>query len=70
VVESRVPIFLIHGLADDNVPPEQSEWIRARDPAAIILWDVPSAGHCGAVNAAGQEFNTRVLAWFNSHGGR
>jgi dipeptidyl aminopeptidase/acylaminoacyl peptidase len=67
VVGSRVPILLIHGLADDNIPPQQSERIRAHNPAEIVLWEVPLAGHCGAVNAAGQEFDTRVLGWFRSH---
>jgi dipeptidyl aminopeptidase/acylaminoacyl peptidase len=67
VVGSRVPILLIHGLADDNIPPQQSEWIRAHNPAEIVLWEVPNAGHCGAVNAARQEFDTRVLGWFTSH---
>ena len=67
VVGSHVPILLIHGLADDNIPFQQSERIRAHDPADIVLWEVPLAGHCGAVNAAGQEFNTRVLGWFRSH---
>jgi dipeptidyl aminopeptidase/acylaminoacyl peptidase len=67
VVGSHVPILLIHGLADDNIPPQQSERIRARNPAEIVLWEVPGAGHCGAVNRAGREFDTRVLGWFNSH---
>src|ERR1700693_4048091 len=67
VVGSRVPILLIHGLADDNIPFQQSERIRAHDPADIVLWEVPLAGHCGAVNVAGQEFNSRVLGWFRSH---
>jgi uncharacterized protein len=67
VVGSRVPILLIHGLADDNIPPQQSEWIRDHNSAQIVLWEVPNAGHCGAVNAAGQEFDTRVLGWFRSH---
>jgi dipeptidyl aminopeptidase/acylaminoacyl peptidase len=69
VVESHVPILLIHGLADDNIPPQQSERIRAHNPAEIVLWEVPLAGHCGAVNAAGREFYTRVLGWFRSHDG-
>ncbi len=67
VVGSRVPIFLIHGLADANIPFRQSERIRAHDPVVIVLWEVPLAGHCGALNAAGPEFNTRVLGWFTSH---
>jgi dipeptidyl aminopeptidase/acylaminoacyl peptidase len=69
VVGSRVPIFLIHGLADDNIPSKQSELIRAHNPTDIILWKVPHAGHCGAVNAAGEELDTRVLGWFRSHEG-
>ena len=69
VVGSRVPILLIHGLADDNIPPQQSERIRAHNPEEIVLWEVPLAGHCGASNAAGQEFDTRVLRWFASHDG-
>lgn len=67
VAGSRVPILLIHGLADDNIPPHQSEMIRAHNPADITLWEVPGAGHCGAVNVAGQEFDDRVLGWFKSH---
>src|SRR5580658_2297544 len=67
VVASRVPILLIHGLADDNIPFQQSERIRSHDPVDIVLWEVPLAGHCGAVNAAGQEFDIRVLDWFRSH---
>jgi uncharacterized protein len=67
VVGSRVPILLIHGLADENIPPQQSERIREHDPAKIVLWEVPKAGHCGAVNADGQEFDRRVLGWFTSH---
>jgi len=67
VAGSRVPILLIHGLADDNIPFQQSERIRAHDPAGIVLWEVPLAGHCGAVNAAGQEFDRRVLGWFSAH---
>jgi dipeptidyl aminopeptidase/acylaminoacyl peptidase len=67
VIGSRVPIFLIVGLADDNIPYQHSERILARNPADIVLWEVPNAGHCGAVNAAAQEFDPRVLGWFRSH---
>jgi pimeloyl-ACP methyl ester carboxylesterase len=67
VVGSSIPILLIHGLADTNIPPEQSERIRAHNPAKIALWEVPNAGHCGARGAAGDEFDKRVLDWFASH---
>jgi dipeptidyl aminopeptidase/acylaminoacyl peptidase len=67
VVGSHVPILLIHGLADDNIPPQQSERIREHNPAEMVLWEVSNAGHCGVVNADGQEFDRRVLGWFSSH---
>jgi uncharacterized protein len=69
VVGSRIPILLIHGLADNNIPPHESEMIRAHNPADITLWEVPNAGHCGAVSVAGEEFDNRVLGWFAAHSG-
>jgi hypothetical protein len=41
--------------------------IMARNPARIALWEVPFAGHCGAINVAGHAFEARVLGWFASH---
>lgn len=67
VVGSRVPILLIHGLADNNIPFQQSEWIRSHNPADVKLWEVPGAGHCGAVSVVPQEFDSRVLGWFSTH---
>jgi len=67
VVGSRVPILLIHGLADNNIPFQQSEWIRSHNPADITLWEVPGAGHCGAVSVVPQEFDSRVVRWFSAH---
>jgi uncharacterized protein len=66
---SRVPILLIHGLVDDNIPYQQSESIHAHNPVGTTLWKVPNAGHCGAVSADPQQFNARVLGWFASHDG-
>jgi uncharacterized protein len=67
VVGSRVPILLIHGLSDDNIPFQQSEWIHSHNPADITLWEVPGAGHCGAVSVVPQEFDNRVVKWFSAH---
>jgi pimeloyl-ACP methyl ester carboxylesterase len=67
VVGSRVPILLIHGLNGDNIPAHQSEMIRAHNPADITLWEIPKAGHCGAVSVAPEKFNSRVLEWFTTH---
>ena len=69
VVGSKVPILLIHGLADGNIPPHQSEMIRDHNPADVTLWVVPGAGHCGAVSVGAEEFDSRVLGWFATHSG-
>ena len=60
----RTPALLIHGLADDNVPPQHSREIRTHNTGDIALWEVPRAGHCGAITVAPEEFDRRVLQWF------
>lgn len=64
---THVPILLLHGLADTNIPHEQSEKIRARNPGFIELWEVPNAEHVGASAVAPLEFRKRVLDWFATH---
>jgi len=70
VAASRVPVLLIHGLKDTNLPPRHSEEIRAhassRD-SAVKLWEPAEAGHCGAAGAEPEEFTRRVIGWFQSH---
>ncbi len=67
VVGSRVPVLLIHGLADMNIPLQQAVMILASNPGNVTLWRVPNAGHCGAISTAGPEYAERVLGWFESH---
>ena len=67
---SRVPVLLIHGSKDDNIPPRHSQRIHARNPAGTSLWIVPGAGHGGAVNAAPAEFEQRLLNCFGVSGGQ
>jgi uncharacterized protein len=66
VASSRVPIFLIHGLADTNMPPYNSEWVKAANPA-VKLWEPAGAGHCGAAEAAPREYERLTTSWFESH---
>jgi hypothetical protein len=63
---THVPILLIHGLADNNLPPINSERIKAADPGAQ-LWEPAGAGHCGAISIAPEEYERRVVGWFESH---
>jgi uncharacterized protein len=64
VAGSHVPILLIHGLLDDNIPFQQSERIHARKPADITLWEVPGARHCGAVSVVHRSSTTACWAGF------
>ncbi|HUB52855.1 MAG TPA: alpha/beta fold hydrolase [Terracidiphilus sp.] len=66
VKHNHVPILLIHGMADGNLPPVNSERIKAADPDAQ-LWEPAGAGHCGAMSTAPEEYERRVVGWFESH---
>ena len=66
---SEVPILLIHGKDDNNIPVRHSERIAVRNPR-IVLWEVPHADHCGAISTSREEFEKRVIAWFDAHRNR
>jgi dipeptidyl aminopeptidase/acylaminoacyl peptidase len=61
------PILLIHGLNDTNIPPFHSDEIQTHNPSDIVVWKVPGAVHTGAHQTAPEEFERRVLAWFQTH---
>jgi len=67
VVGTKIPILLIHGLQDRNIPPYHSDLIQAKNPAAVAVWKVPGAVHTQAHKAAPEEFERRVLEWFAMH---
>jgi uncharacterized protein len=64
---STVPVLLIHGTADLNIPAYNSQDIQAANPVRAILWLVPRAGHCGAYDVNPEEFGRRILNWFSEH---
>lgn len=69
VAATAVPVFLIHGQEDSNIPVRHSRRIFSHNPA-VVLWEVPNADHCGAVSTAPQEFSDRVIGWLDSHSKR
>ena len=70
VAHSDTPVFLIHGLSDENIPSFHSVEIHARNPSRVTLWRVAGAGHCGTHSVAPQEFERKVLTWFAQHSPR
>ena len=67
VERTMTPVMLIHGLNDRNIPSFHSDEIQAHNPADIVVWKVPGAIHTGAHKVDPEEFERRVLAWFESH---
>jgi len=67
VARTRVPILLIHGQADVNVYPYHAHRIASRNPAHVSLWEPPLTCHTCAVGSQPEEFERRVIGWFQSH---
>jgi fermentation-respiration switch protein FrsA (DUF1100 family) len=61
------PLLMIHGGADTYVKPDVTEefFARAREPKE--LWVVEGAKHNQALHMAREEYQRRVLAFFNQH---
>ncbi len=61
------PLFMIHGEGDTYIKPEMARALfnRARGPKE--LWIVPKAKHNQALTTAGDEYHTRVIAFFDKH---
>jgi len=60
---TNIPILLIHGQIDSNIPLRHSRRIHALNPQTQ-LWEVPGADHCGALSVAPEEFEQRLADWF------
>ncbi len=63
VATTHIPVLLIHGEIDGNIPVRHSRSIHARN-LRTVLWEVPDADHCGAIAVAPREFEQRVMGWF------
>ena len=64
---SHTPILLIHGLDDDQTPPDHSRRLAAANPSITELWLVPGIRHASAYSADPSVFRQRVLHWFSEH---
>ena len=65
VAATTIPVLLIHGQIDHNIPVRHSRLIQRRNPR-VVLWEVPNADHCGAIGAAPAEFESRLIGWFQN----
>jgi uncharacterized protein len=61
---TRVPVLLIHGDRDTNVPIRHSRALAAANPGAVRLWEVPGAGHLDIRTTAGRRYESALIEWF------
>lgn len=62
---NSVPVLLIAGLADDNIPIRHSRMIHQQNPG-VMLWEVPGVGHGSAISDARPEYEQHVMDFVNS----
>jgi len=63
VAHTHVPVLLIHGQVDSNIPVRHSRRIKVANPQ-VALWEVPGADHSGAISVAPAVLEHRTLSWF------
>jgi pimeloyl-ACP methyl ester carboxylesterase len=64
---TKVPILLIHGAVDTNIPVRHSQELHAANPQTSQLWIVEHAGHVASLSTASDNYIGKVLWWFRSH---
>jgi dipeptidyl aminopeptidase/acylaminoacyl peptidase len=65
---TSVPVLLIHGDTDQNIPVAHSRTLAALNPRVVEYWEVPGADHVGVRAVAGEEnYRRRLLDWYERH---
>jgi uncharacterized protein len=67
IQQTHIPILLIAGTEDTNIPMAQSQQLYFAGGAHAQLWIVPGAQHSGAAAADPSGFERHVLGWFQTH---
>ena len=60
----RAPLFVIHCMDDDVIPPVNGERIYAAARKPKEIWRVPSGKHAGGHRSAKEEYERRVVEFF------
>jgi uncharacterized protein len=65
VATRAFPVLLICGLDDRNIPPRHTQAIYAAATGPKQIWLVPDTGHTQALGRAPEEFERRMIAFFD-----
>jgi len=63
----RIPLFLVHGMADTTIPPSCSEQLYDHANPPKELWLIPGARHDNMWDVGGEEYRRRIVAFFEQH---
>ena len=66
VAASTVPVLLIHGQTDLNIPIRHSRGIAAGN-GRVVLWELPNTGHSNAIDTSPKELEKVLIEWFGNH---
>jgi uncharacterized protein len=67
VTSNHVPLLLIAGTADRNIPERHAKELMDVAASHAELWEVQGADHGGAVNVDQTLFRSKVIGWFANH---
>lgn len=67
VSQTKIPILIICGTADHNIPMRHSLLLAKAGGDHVQLWIVNGADHSGAVRVAQKEFEAHVINWFQRY---
>lgn len=64
---SPTPVFLIHGELDTGIPAEDAYTLYDAAGAPKELWVISEAGHSGGYGLLREEYQSRILAFFERY---
>lgn len=67
VADVHVPIFILHGTADDRISSSYSEQVFQRANEPKELWLIPGASHNNIAEVGGEEYYRRILGFFERY---
>ena len=67
VTSNSVPLMLIAGTADRNIPERHAKELMRVAGSHAEFWEVSGADHGGAVNVNPELFRAKILGFFNQH---
>ena len=61
------PVLIMMGGQDDTIPPESGQWLYEAAKEPKELWFVPEAGHHGIPEVKPEEYEQRVIGFFDTY---